>query len=55
MSHAPTSRALLKASRTALDQIGKTPLVAVDLMSNIWRYNQELLKQLKEVKNLGVA
>ena len=40
-----TSRALMAASKQAVDTMGKGPI----MMGNIFRYNRELLKQLGEV------
>ena len=45
-----TSRALLSASRLTLEHIGEGPKRMAQCMTNIWRYNQELLIQLSEVQ-----
>ena len=44
-----TSRALRAASKNAVDAIGQGPNVAMTTMSNLWKYNRDLLKQLSEV------
>ena len=44
-----TSRALLAASKNAVDQMNKGQTMAYGLMANIWTYNRQLFKQLGEV------
>ena len=47
-----TSRALLAASKNAVDQMNKGQTMAYGLMANIWTYNRQLFKQLGEVSCL---
>lgn len=44
-----TSRALLAASKVTLEQVGRGPNKAMEMMANMWLYNKEILKQLSEV------
>jgi len=48
-----TSRALRAASKNAVDAIGQGPNVAMTTMSNLWKYNRDLLKQLSEARNIN--
>lgn len=48
-----TSRALLAASKNAVDQMNKGQTMAYGLMANIWTYNRQLFKQLGEAQSIN--
>ena len=48
-----TSRALLATSKSALEVMGKGPMGMMQLMSNMWRYNQDLLRQLSGARSVA--
>ena len=48
-----TSRALLATSKSALEVMGKGPMGMMQLMGNMWRYNQDLLRQLSGARSVS--
>ena len=45
-----TSRALRVAAKSAVESMGRGPGVVTSIMANVLKYNQELVKQLSEVR-----
>ena len=48
-----TSRALLATSKSTLEVMGKGPMGMMQLMGNMWRYNQDLLRQLSGARSVS--
>lgn len=48
-----TSRALKQASINAVEAMGNGSNMAMGTMNNVWKYNQELLKQLTEARSIN--
>ena len=48
-----SSRALLATSKATLELIGKGPLGMMQMMRDIWGYNQAIIKQLSGAKSMA--
>ena len=46
----PHYRALRAAAKNAVESMGRGPGVVTSIMANVLKYNQELVKQLSEVR-----